>query len=157
MELPDVAYFGDVPVGYVEESGPIEVRRDEMIAYARVNDPWPIHVDQEVARESIFGDVIASFGYTVSIFFRLAHMMRVNQVSQAAFLGGLGWQVRFRGAVKAGDQLRLRSTVISNRLTSRGDRGVVTSLCEMINQDDVPVVDIEIASLALVRPGTEPT
>lgn len=43
-----------------------------MIAQSRANDPDPIHVDVDVARESPFQDVSASFGYTVSLLVRRA-------------------------------------------------------------------------------------
>ena len=136
-------YFETIEVGDVEEGEAVAVDRREMIAYAQANDPWPIHVDEVAGASSPFGDVIASFGYVVSLFFRALHKQEMNQRAQASFLGAVEWRVQFRGAVRGDDQLRVRQTVVDKRLTSKGDRGVVTTQNELLNQDDVPVVVID--------------
>lgn len=76
-----MVYFEDFPLGYAEESPEVEAPREEMLAYARENDPWPIHVDEEFAASTAFGGIIASFGYVVSLFFRGIHALPVNQAS----------------------------------------------------------------------------
>jgi acyl dehydratase len=43
-------------------------------------------------------------------------------------------------------------TFTAKRLTSKGDRGVVTSQHELINQDGEAVVVVEVVSLHLCRP-----
>ena len=148
----DPIWFDDVEVGYVEESESVRVDREEMIAYAAANDPWPIHTDVSGASETPFGDVIASFGYVVSLLFRCNHKLRFTQAMQPSFLGALEWRVQFRKAVLGGDRLRHRITITSKRLTSKGDRGVVTSQHELLNQDGESVVVIEVVSLQLCRP-----
>jgi acyl dehydratase len=148
----DTIYFDDVEIGYVEESESVPVDRAEMVAYAAANDPWPIHVDADAASATPFGDVIASFGYVVSLLFRANHTLPFNRASQPSFLGALEWRVQFRKAVFGGDRLHDRMTFTSKRLTSKGDRGVVTSEHELINQDGEVVVVIEVVSLHLCRP-----
>jgi acyl dehydratase len=148
----DTIYFDDIEIGYVEESESVLVDREEMVTYAAANDPWPIHVDVEAASATPFGDVIASFGYVVSLLFRANHTLHTTQASQPSFLGALEWRVQFRKAVFGGDRLHDRITFTAKRLTSRGDRGVVTSQHELINQDGEPVVVIEVVSLQLCRP-----
>ena len=96
--------------------------------------------------------MIASFGYVVSLLFRANHTLQSTQASQPSFLGALEWHVQFRKAVFGGDRLRNRITFTSKRLTSKGDRGVVTSQHGLINQDGEPVVVIEVVALQLCRP-----
>jgi acyl dehydratase len=150
--LVDTIWFDDVEVGYAEESQSVPVDRSEMIAYAARNDPFPIHVDAEAAAQTPFGDVIASFGYVVSLLFRCNHKLRFTQAVQPSFLGALEWRVQFRKAVLGGDRLLDRCTILSKRLASKGDRGVVTSQHELINQDGEPVVVIEVVALHARRP-----
>ena len=150
--LVEVIYFDDVEVGYVSESAEVAVDREEMIAYAKRNDPWPIHIDEGAAAASPFGDVIASFGYVVSLYFRLIHGLEINQASQEAFLGALEWNVQFKGPVRADDRLRVRATVAAKRVSSRGDRGVVTTRQEVLNQRDELRVVIDVAYLLRRRP-----
>jgi len=146
-------YFDDVEVGYVEDGDDVPVDAAEMVAYAIENDPWPIHTDEAAASASPFGEVIASFGYVVSLFFRAVHKLQINQRSQAAFLGALEWRVQFRGPVRGGDTLHVRCTVTGARLSSKGDRGVVTTQNELVNQHGETVVIIDVVSLNLTRPS----
>ncbi len=145
-------YFDDIEVGYTEESEPLEADRAEMIAYAQANDPYPIHTDADVARRSPFGDVIASFGYTVSLYMRLMHRLDLIRATEPGFLGAVGWEVTFGGPVRPGDQIRMRHTIVDKRLTSRGDRGLITSRNELLSQrDDIPV-SIDARWLLMIRP-----
>jgi len=62
---PSVRYFEDLVVGE-EEWGIEEVAVEEdMIDYAIRYDPWPHHVDADAARETPFGGLIASSGYSI--------------------------------------------------------------------------------------------
>lgn len=89
--MPEL-FFEDVSPGLVEESAPIIASRAEMQRYARQNDPWPIHVDDDFAKTTVYGDITASFGYVVSLFFRALHTLPINQSSRGdAFLGALEW------------------------------------------------------------------
>jgi hypothetical protein len=89
-------YFDDVRVGYREESAEFMVVGEEMLAYAKEYDPFPIHTDHEYAAGTPFGGLIAPLGYVVSLFFRAVHTLPSNQgpLSQS-LLGGLQWQARF--------------------------------------------------------------
>jgi len=54
-------------------------------------------------------------------------------------------------AVRPGDRLRLRLTVGKKRLSSRGNRGHVESLHELIRQDGAPVFSVDLALLIATR------
>lgn len=148
-------FFEDIPEGLTEESEQFVASRAEMLAYARENDPWPIHVDEEFAKSTVFGDITASFGYVVSLFFRGVHTLPINKRSTGdAFLGVLEWQrVRFRRAVRPGDTLRVRVTVVSKQLGRNGDRGTVNSQWQILNQDDEVVIELESVALYRTRSG----
>jgi acyl dehydratase len=140
-------YFEDVQVGTVEDGPEFTADKDDMIRYATENDPYPIHLDEAFAQQSPFGGLIAPFGYTLMLFFRSMHGLEFDRAVQNAFLGALEWRVKFAGPVRPGDRVHDRCTIIDKRLSSKGDRGVVTTRHEIVNQnDDVPVT-IEIVSL----------
>ena len=145
-----MVYFEDFPIGLTQESPEVEVSRAEMLEYARQNDPWPIHVDEEFAASTPFGGLIASFGYVVSLFFRGLHALPVNQAEGASgegFIGAVGWQVKFRNAVREGDRLRVRMTVADKRPSSKPGRGVIVTNNEMLDGNDEIKVVIEVTSL----------
>ena len=53
-------YLEDFRAGEVWQSGSVVIGEDEMIAYAKANDPQPIHVDPDAAKNGPFGGIIAS-------------------------------------------------------------------------------------------------
>jgi acyl dehydratase len=97
-------YFEDIEVGYVEETPSLVADRDEMVEYAARHDPYPIHIDEEAARRTAVGGLIASWGYTVSLFLRLLHLMKLDQDLSDAFLWALEWRVQFGRPVRPGDE-----------------------------------------------------
>ena len=69
--MTDLIYFEDVRVGDTHRFGHYEVTREEIIEYARQFDPQPFHVDEEAARRSMFGGLIASGWHTGAMFIRM--------------------------------------------------------------------------------------
>jgi acyl dehydratase len=126
-------YFEDLNIGDNWTTTEHSVDREEMLAYSRINDPWPIHVDPDAARKSPFGGLIASGRYTISLMYRLSHEV-VNQPDRTwAFLGGFDWQLKFLEPVRAGDRLHERITIIEKRPSSKPGRGIIKDHVEMIN------------------------
>ena len=144
-------FFEDVQVGVEEVSGELVVSGDEMVAYARTNDPFPIHVDEAAAAASPFGGLIASGGFTISLWYRLGHSMNRDLQRVEAFLGGFDWHVTFPSPVRAGDRLHLRSTTTEKRLSSKPGRGLLKWVSALVNQDGTTVLTIEGASLLATR------
>ncbi|MBR1155646.1 MaoC/PaaZ C-terminal domain-containing protein [Bradyrhizobium sp. JYMT SZCCT0428] len=136
-------YFEDFNVGDSWTSTEYTVDREEMLAYNRTNDPWPIHVNPEAAARSPFGGLIASGGYTITLMYRLSHEI-VNQPDRMwAFLGGFDWHVKFVEPVRSGDRLHERITILDKRLSSKSGRGLVKHLIEVINDRERVVLSIE--------------
>jgi acyl dehydratase len=127
------------------------VDHEEMLAYGRANDPWPIHVDAEAATKSPFGGLIASGGYTITLMYRLGHEI-VNQPDRAwAFLVGFDWHVKFVEPVRSGDRLHERITILEKRTSSKPGRGIVKNLIEVINDREHVVLSIESTTLMATR------
>ena len=64
-------YFEDVEEGQEFELGSRRMEREEMIAFAREYDPQPFHVDEEAAKDTFVGRLIASGWHTCSLNMRL--------------------------------------------------------------------------------------
>jgi acyl dehydratase len=138
-----MVYFEDLSVGASWASAEHAVDLDEMLAYNRANDPWPIHVDPDAAAKSPFGGLIASGGYTITLMYRLSHEL-VNQPDRMwAFLGGFDWHVKFVEPVRSGDRLHERITILEKRPSSKPGRGLVKHLIEIINDRKRVVLSIE--------------
>jgi acyl dehydratase len=148
-------YFEDFKVGETSEMGRRVVDRDEVIAFARDFDPQPFHTDEEAARASMFGGLIASGWHTVSMVMR---MMCDSYLLQSASLGSPGVDhVKWLKPVRPGDTIRAVRTVLEARVSkSKPDVGIVKTRWDVYNQADEPVMTMEGYGMFRVRqPGGE--
>jgi acyl dehydratase len=57
---PLILPASDIRVGWKHPFGPLSVSEAEIMEFARIADPQPIHLDHEAAKQSRFGGIIAS-------------------------------------------------------------------------------------------------
>ena len=146
-------YFDDFVVGEVFELGEVEVTEAAIIEFAQQYDPQPFHVDLDAAEASPFGGLIASGWHTCAMFMRLlCDGLILDSSSQGA--SGIE-ELRWLAPVRPGDTLRGRFTVVeAHRSSTKPNRGTVTFLSEMINQDDVVALRMIGRGLYGTRPDT---
>jgi acyl dehydratase len=134
VERPGPAiYFEDFEVGEVHQFGSFTFTRDAIVAFARQYDPQPFHLDDEAARASIYGGLIASGWQTGAVCFRLAVD---GLIGRAASLGSPGIDdLRWLKPVRPGDTITGRAEVVEVRASrSKPDRGSVRLRYEAFNQ-----------------------
>jgi acyl dehydratase len=145
-------YFEDFEPGQDIDLGTCTVTEDEILAFARRFDPQPFHVDEAAAKESPFGELIASGWFTGSLFMR----MYVDELlTDAASHGSPGIEeLRWLRPVRAGDQLTGRVTVVETRPSEkRPDRGTVFARSELVNQSGEVVMSLRSRGLFGRRPA----
>jgi acyl dehydratase len=145
-------YFEDFNVGDCFTSAERTVDHEEMLAYNRANDPWPIHVDPVAAAKSPFGGLVARGGYTISLMYRMSHEIANQPDRMWAFLGGFDWHAKFTEPVRSGDRLNERITILEKRSSSKPGRGVVKVLIEVINDRERVALSIESTMLIATQP-----
>ena len=126
-------YFEDLNAGDSWISPELTVDHDQMLANARTNDPWPIHINPEAAAKTPFGGLIASGGYTITLMYRLSHEIANHPDRRWAFLGGFDWHLKFSEPVRSGDRLHARITILDKRASSKPGRGILKIRTEVIN------------------------
>ncbi len=144
-------YFEDIQLHEVmQSSATYPVTADDIKRFAGEWDPMPFHLDEAVAAMTPIGQLFSSGAHNIAISIKLSHTMMERPV---AAIAGLGWQdVRFPLPVCAGDVLRLRTEIIDKRVSqSKPDRGIVTTLITLLNQDDAIVTEYKILTLVLRR------
>ena len=144
-------HFEDFQAGAVHDLGSVQMTRERIVSFAREFDPQPFHVDEEAARSSIYGGLIASGWHTCAAFMRL---FAEGLLNRSASLGSPGVdELRWLKPVRPGDVLRGRSTIVSvEPHPRRPDRGTVRSLGELFNQDGALVMSLRAANLIGRRP-----
>lgn len=142
-------YFDDFQDGQVIELGSYQVPREEIIAFARQFDPQPFHIDEEAARRSIFGGIIASGWHTASICHRL---LVQGLLTTSASMGSPGLdELRWLLPVRPDDVISPRAEVLSvTPSRSKPDRGAIKFRMEVRNQKG-EVVMTEIATALFAR------
>jgi len=145
-------YFEDFPPGDVRESPVRTVTRDEILTFARQFDPQPFHLDDEAAKRSVFGGLLASGWHTCAIYMRL---MWETFLKDTASLGSPGVdEIRWVKPVRPGDSLRVRFTVVEAVPSrSKPDRGIVRVLSEVFNQHGEIVMTMRGLGMYARRPA----
>ena len=127
-------YFEDYEEGRVYELGSVEVELAEVIEFATRYDPQYFHTDENRAKESIYGGVIASGWHTASMMMRVFADKFLSDISS---MGSPGLdKLRWYLPVRPGDTLFVCGIVLETRLSkSKPDRGVMRTRTEVHNQD----------------------
>ena len=126
-------YWEDMPVGSTRDLGTITPTAEEIVAFATQFDPQPFHLDEEAAKQSVFGGLCASGWHTCSMAMRL---MVTNFLVESSSQGSPGLEnIKWLKPVFPGDTLRLQHTVVESRpMTKRLDVGLVRTVWAMFNQ-----------------------
>ena len=116
-------YFEDLKAGDRFNSETYKVSEEQIISFAREFDPQPFHLDQAVARRTMFKDLIASGWHTAAITMRL--FVRALNFAEGAI--GLGVdELRWPAAVKPGDELQVETEIVDLRESrSKPSHGIV--------------------------------
>ena len=135
-------YWEDMPVGSTRDLGTITPTPEEIVAFATQFDPQPFHLDEEAAKQSVFGGLCASGWHTCSMAMRL---MVTNFLVESSSQGSPGLEnIKWLKPVFPGDTLRLQHTVVESRpMTKRLDVGLVRTVWAMFNQRGEQVLHME--------------
>ena len=137
--------YEELTVGRVIDCGGREVTADEIVEFARRYDPQPFHVDADSAEARRWGGLIASGWMTCSIAMELI-ARQVLQGSRSVGSPGVD-ELRWEGPVRPGDTLRVRLTVLEQRISSNGKYGVVRWRWDVHNQHQARVLHLTAISL----------
>ena len=145
-------YFEDFPVGRTLEMGPLQVKADDIVRFARQFDPQPFHLDEEAGRKSLFGGLSASGWHTAAIGMRLIYD---GFLKDSASQGSPGIpKLRWTKPVRPGESLSLRASVSEAKPSaSKPDRGFVTIDYSMQNQTGEVKLQMTATHILLRRPA----
>ena len=147
-------HFEDFVPGSATPYGGVTVEREAMLAFAREFDAQPMHVDEQAAKRTMAGELIASGWYTAALNMR---MMADSFILDTASMGSPGVsELKWLKPVKAGDRLRGIRRIVDRRPSlTKPDRGFVNFRFEVLNQLDEVV--LEQTNLIMIgRRGSEP-
>ncbi len=143
-------YYEDLVIGDVRESSARKVELEELLEFARRYDPQYFHADPVAAKESIFGEVIASGIHSAALWRTLDHEIS----GDIHWICGVAWEdVRWPNPVRPGDTLRARAEPLSKRVSGKDpNRGIVDLRYSLLNQRDEIVFTCRSINLVAMRP-----
>lgn len=133
-------YFEDWTEGEVVETRGATLTESQIVDFAMLYDPQPMHIDKSVAEAGQFEGLIASGFQTVALSFRLFYDL--GYLTQSNIIGvGLD-EVRWTAPVRPGDTLRCRVEVVSLKESrSKRDRGTMVFKLTASNQHGTEVMN----------------
>ena len=139
--------FEDLRLGEARRSSPRQVSEEEMVEFALRYDPQWFHADPDAARESMFGEVVASGVFVLAIWRQLDH--EIN--GDIDFICGIGFdEFRLENALRPWDTVVAESEIIELVPSrTRADRGTAITQYRLVNQHGQTV--LRFKSINLVR------
>ena len=131
-------FFEDFVVGQTFRSGTIAITAERIKSFAAEFDPQPFHLDEDAARDSLFGGLAASGWHTAAVTTRL--LVDSDLKPAGGTIGAGGEDLRWPRPVRPGDVLRIEAEVTEMRASrSRPERGIVKIRLTTFNQRGEPV------------------
>lgn len=123
-------YFDELKLGMTVDTGPAVIRKEKMMAFAREYDNIPLHTDEEYAKTTPFGKLIAPG--VMSFMSVWAKYLEVDFFGEA-LLAGKSTKIEWLKPVYADDILTGKATITN--LTKRSRRnGIVEVSVDVYNQ-----------------------
>lgn len=107
----------DLSPGMAWDLGTLALSAEEVVAFAAKYDPQYFHLDAEAAKESIFGELVASGLHTLSAVF--GRVMGSGLLS-AVSLGGNRIDTTWPAPLRPGEEIAIRTEVIEVRPSRSG-------------------------------------
>ena len=124
-------YFDELKLGMTVETAPVRIEREKMLAFARDYDDLPLHTDEEYAKTTPFGRIIAPG--VMSYMSVWAKYLEVDFIGEA-LLAGKSTKIEWLKPVYAGDVLTGKAVI--TKLTRRNEKnGIVELSFEVYNQN----------------------
>lgn len=117
-------YLEDFKVGEQIETETFTLTRDNIVAFAEEYDPQDMHIDEELAKGTIFGQLVGSGWQTLLITLKL--ILNSKRFGDTPLIGAGFKDVRFHHPSYAGDSLHVCAEIMDIRPSkNKADRGLM--------------------------------
>ncbi len=146
----DFTHFEDLYIGQKIDLGKTKMTKEMIIDFAKKFDPFPFHLDEEVAKKSLLGGIAASGWHTGAIAIKKCLENFPNKLASA---GGVGFSdLKWKKPVMAGDIIGGTVTISDlRRSVSNPQWGIVTLDFDIRNQKNEIVMLMKLKNLVDVR------
>jgi len=143
---PRGRYFEDFSIGDEIVTPARTITLTDIVNFACLSGDFnEVHTNFEYCKTTPFGEPIAHGPLVYAVSAGLQYATGVNDGTLLALLQIDEW--RMLNSVKHGDTIRLLSRVLETKESSKGDRGVVKFLRQIIKQDGTVVQEMKASYL----------
>ncbi len=144
-------YYEDIQLNQLDRLGPFALTEKDIIDFAGMWDPLPLHTDPGFAKATARGQVIASGFHLLAI----CHKLMIEQKPMAIVVGLGIDEVRFLNPGRPGNLLILEIEAIAKRESkSKPAAGIVTHSSRLLNQQDQVVLTYKGTGMIEKREST---
>ncbi|NLL38254.1 MAG: hypothetical protein GX254_01520 [Clostridiales bacterium] len=136
-------YFEDFEIGQEFRVENVKITKERILSFAADYDPLPIHLDEEYAKTTGFGGLIAPG--VMSFMLVWAEYVRLN-IWGEALVAGKRTDITWHCPVYAGDVLRSVATISDKR--KKNTTGTLEVTVHVYNQNDQLVIS-DVSELVL--------
>lgn len=124
-------YFDELKVGMTKELEPAVIDKNDMLDFARKYDNVPLHIDEEYAKNTHFGQIIAPG--VMSFMTVWAKYLEVDFFGEE-LIAGMSTKIEWLRPVFAGDVLTGTAT-ITNATVRNEKNGLIELTIDIVNQN----------------------
>ena len=141
-------YFDDLKIGMTVNTAPAVIKKEKMIAFAHDYDNIPLHTDEEYAKTTPFGKLIAPG--VMSFMSVWVKYLEVDFFGED-LIAGKSTKIEWQKPVFADDVLTGKAT-ITNLIKRNAKNGLVEITIEAYNQDGVLVLTDVTEAIVKCKP-----
>ena len=141
-------YFDDLKIGMAVDIAPAQIKKEKMLDFARDYDNIPLHTDEEYAKTTPFGKLIAPG--VMSFMSVWAKYLEVDFFGKE-LLAGKSTKIEWHRPVFANDVLTGKET-ITNLVKRNARNGLVEVTIEAYNGDGVLVLSDVTEAVVKCKP-----
>lgn len=143
-------FFDDFKLNETIAIEPVIIDKDEMIAFAKRYDNIPLHTDEEYAKGTHFGQLIAPG--VMSFMAVWANYLQVDLAGEE-LLAGKSTKIEWFKPVFAGDELS--SEVVVTKLTERNEKNGIVEITFYVKNQNGDLVLTDVTEM-IVKKRREP-
>jgi len=141
-ENKNYIYLEDLSVGQKFHAGPVQVTQEAIIAFAKQFDPQDFHTDPVKAKDTFFGELVASGWHTASLTMRM--IVDASPKMKGGMVGRVVEKMGWPRPVRPGDVLSLELEILDLRTSAKSpERGLMRTKNTVTNQKGEPVLEME--------------
>ena len=145
-------YLEDLTVGQTFGTGSLMVTAEAIKTFAQQFDFQPFHLDEEAAKGTFFGELVASGWHTACLTMKL--LLEGEYRPVGGFIGGNADELRWPKPTKPGDVLTCRTEILEIKPSAtRPEHGTVKMRVTTLNAAGDAVYVLVMKGVAKRRPA----